>query len=411
MSAPLKWSPGDDELDAMARTLTVAERDAARTEEERTSLLARAGATTQQRRSSRTPVIAATAAVLAAAAAIVLWIRPTGDVGPKETITAVGPATFERLARWPDFVVRVDAGMVSVRVAKLDDGERFRVKTVDAEIEVRGTRFLVGTEHGRLSLVAVSEGRVEVRWAQQAPVFLAAGQSWSPVRTVRADVISPTTGANAQSEPAHQGSATSIASSSVTTVHDVAAVSGGPGVTTRHDHGSTGTPKQVSSASSASDSTAKSTTASAQTPSAPRESTPRPSTAQTAPTARPGEADFRAGVAALRAGDAAVATRSFAVACSAAKGVALGEDACAAKRAGQTSVAREALQRFVERYPSSARAGEASALLGWILYEAGDLDGAQRMFDRAANDAVPKVRESAERGREAIKRKRGVPQP
>jgi hypothetical protein len=44
-----------------------------------------------------------------------------------------------------------------------------------------------------------------------------------------------------------------------------------------------------------------------------------------------------------------------------------------------------------------------------MLYDAGELDAAQQRFDLAARDRVPKVKESAERGLEAIKRKRGTP--
>jgi TolA-binding protein len=60
-------------------------------------------------------------------------------------------------------------------------------------------------------------------------------------------------------------------------------------------------------------------------------------------------------------------------------------------------------------FPTSARAGEASALLGWILYDAGELDAAQQRFETASRDRVPKVKESADRGLEAIKRKRSAP--
>jgi TolA-binding protein len=119
-------------------------------------------------------------------------------------------------------------------------------------------------------------------------------------------------------------------------------------------------------------------------------------------------------VAALRAGDAATATKSFTAACTAARGEALDEDACfwvgaAAKRAGDTATAREALTRFLSRFPASVRAGEAAALLGWILYDAGDLDGASQRFELAAKDRVQKVKESAQRGLEAVKRKRVAP--
>jgi TolA-binding protein len=107
---------------------------------------------------------------------------------------------------------------------------------------------------------------------------------------------------------------------------------------------------------------------------------------------------------------AGAATASFATECAAAQ-AALAEDACfwvgaAARRAGQTATARDALQRFLQRFPSSARAGEAAGLLGWILLEAADLDGAERRFRQAAGDRVPKIRESASRGLTEIERKR-----
>lgn len=77
--------------------------------------------------------------------------------------------------------------------------------------------------------------------------------------------------------------------------------------------------------------------------------------------------------------------------------------------AGQASTAREALARFLETYPSSARAGEASALPGWLPYDAGGLDAAQKWFGIVARDRVPKVKDSGDRGLEAIKRKRRNP--
>jgi TolA-binding protein len=89
----------------------------------------------------------------------------------------------------------------------------------------------------------------------------------------------------------------------------------------------------------------------------------------------------------LRAGKSDEAARSFAASCGAAGNEAFAEDACfwtgvAAKRAGQTRIAREALTRFLAKFPTSGRAAEASALLGWELYDAGDLDGAERWFRR-----------------------------
>jgi len=116
-------------------------------------------------------------------------------------------------------------------------------------------------------------------------------------------------------------------------------------------------------------------------------------------------------MSALRAGDARSAASSFSAACALSRHDALGEDACfwsgaAAKRAGDTQTARTALTSFLHDFPSSARAPEASALLGWILLDANDLDGAAALFHRAEHDRVPQVRDSAQRGLTAIERKR-----
>ncbi len=380
----MTWRPGDDELDALARTLPVGDRAADRIEHERTNVLAQAAGIAQRRRSSSVPLVAGVAVAVAAAAAVVLWVivRPGAPAAPKERITALGPAHFERVAPWPDFVVRVDDGRVGIEVAKLAAGERFRAVTSDAEIEVRGTQFTVAAEQGHVTSVAVAEGRVEIRYHGEPSIFLAAGETWSPPRIAQRDVIE-----NAPPVVATTGEPpTPVA----------------PAEPTARPRRTTAAPatKHVATTVAAH---AATTTAGAATGSAPK---PPPVAAP-----RPGEAEFRAGVAALRAGDATSATRSFASACAAAHGEALDEDACfwvgaAANRAGDTATARDALTRFLKTFPASARAGEASALLGWILYDAGELDAAKQRFDVAAHDRVPKVKESAERGLEAIRRKR-----
>jgi hypothetical protein len=400
------WQPADAELDALARTLPVPERGADRIEQERTSILAQAAGAAQRRRSSVVPVVAGIAAAFAAAAAVLVWIivRPGAPAGPKERITALGPAHFERVTPWPDFVVRIDDGRVAIQVAKLEAGERFRAVTSDAELEVRGTRFTVAAEQGHVATVAVTEGRVEVRYRGEPSVFLAAGETWSPARTVQREVIEPappTVVAQTASEPPVPAPA------------PVRPVTKSPAPGAKHlatAHAETVAPAPIPATTSPTKAVAASPTTSPSKVVAAGSD----SAAETRPAvaaARPGEAEFRAGVAALRAGDATAATRSFAVACTAARGEALDEDACfwlgaAAKRAGDTATARDALARFLTAFPASARAGEAAALLGWILYDAGDLDAAKQRFELAAKDRVPKVKESAERGLEAIKRKR-----
>ena len=51
----------------------------------------------------------------------------------------------------------------------------------------------------------------------------------------------------------------------------------------------------------------------------------------------------------------------------------------------------------------------AARSLGWTLYDAGDLAGAETQFQRSKNDRVPQVRDSAQRGLTAIERRRTNP--
>jgi len=361
----MSWVPDNAELDAVARTLEPHEPTRETAEQVRTALLASAAAAPQVRR-ARWPYALAGGA-LAAAAAVAVWLgtRPGEPprvvaVAPKQTITPIGVARFERVTDWPDFVVRLDDGAIAVQVAQLDAGERFRVKTADAELETRGARFDTGADQGRLASVAVKEGRVEIRRYDQQVVFLSAGQEWHrPTEITREEVPAPV------SPPPPRRVPVRVA---------------------QHDRGSA------------------SPEARSPKPEAPAQVPPPPSP-------RPGEAEFRAGMAALRAGDAKAAASSFGAACTIAQREALGEDACfwsgaAAKRAGETPAARTALASFLKSFPGSARAPEAAALLGWIHYDAGELDAAEQLFHQAEHDRVPQVRDSAQKGLTAVDRKR-----
>jgi len=88
-------------------------------------------------------------------------------------------------------------GLLDLRVAKLQANERLLVRTSDAEVEVRGTRFHVEVLDpatscdGRATRVSVDEGVVVVR-RDGAEVRLTAGQSW-PTCTQTAATPVPTT--------------------------------------------------------------------------------------------------------------------------------------------------------------------------------------------------------------------------
>lgn len=359
-----QWVPEDNELDAVARTLeaNVSSRESA--EQLRTSVLASAGAQNQQSRRSPAPFVIAGVAI---AAALVLWVGRSAHTSVKLVITSIDIAQYEHTSDWPDYVVHLDDGRLDVQVATLDNGDRFRVTTLDAEVEVRGAHFEVGAEHDRLQSVLVREGRVEVHPKDQQVVILSAGESWNAPKLVQRDeVIAPRTLVVPTPPPI-------IAST--------------PAVHAKPPHVSR----------------------SPEPPAPPPFATPPTPVAPVL--AKPGEAEFRAGWAALRAGDASAAAKVFSTACNEALHEPLGEDACfwtgaAAKRAGDTATARTALEHFLKQFPTSPRASEAAALLGWLLYDAGELDAAEQDFHRAEHDRVPKVRDSAQRGLTAIQRKR-----
>lgn len=374
----MMWTPNDDDLDSVARSLPAPTRDAERVEQERTSLLAHAAGVAQQQRVSRAPMIAALATTFAAAAAGLIWFvaRPSDPAIPKQTITAIGSAQFERTSPWPQFGVHLSDGLVAIHVARLAPDERLVVTTSDVDVEVHAATFLIGAEHDRVTFVSVSEGNAEVRWARQPPVIVAAGHTWLPPQIVMRETIELT-------PPAQRAASVALAGSPKQQPRTVERAPSAPA--DRSPEKATG-------------------------PAKPLEATPKPQP----PAPRPGEADFRAGVASLRTGDAVAATRSFAAACPAARGTPLAEDACfwlgaAAKRAGQAAIARDALAGFLATFPSSARAGEAAAIVGWILYDAGELDAAKQRFELASHDRVPKVKESALKGLEAIKRRQSAP--
>jgi TolA-binding protein len=124
---------------------------------------------------------------------------------------------------------------------------------------------------------------------------------------------------------------------------------------------------------------------------------------------RPIEVLFDRGWAALAAGKPREAATAFEHAASSAPSDPLAEDAwfwrATALARAKSGDAASALEQFLGRYPRSNRAGEASAMLGWIVI-ANDLDRAEKLFTSAAKDRVPAVRASGEKGLAAIAKRR-----
>ncbi|MBI4700068.1 MAG: FecR domain-containing protein [Deltaproteobacteria bacterium] len=145
----------------------------------------------------------AAACALCAVVALLVLVRPTpGPIGsraevgggpaastagpgatrtaagpPEATVVGVGDARFERQREGGMERVRLLDGTIEVRVRPLVLGQRFVVLTSDAELEVRGTRFVVAASHGVLREVLVPEGKVVLR--RGASVWeIGAGEQW-----------------------------------------------------------------------------------------------------------------------------------------------------------------------------------------------------------------------------------------
>lgn len=98
-------------------------------------------------------------------------------------------------------------GVLRAKVAKLKPGERFIVRTPDAEVEVRGTVFRVevvdpdpNCAGGARTRVAVTEGLVEVRGAG-ASTYVHPGETWPPGCQAIASVPAESALAASNSQP------------------------------------------------------------------------------------------------------------------------------------------------------------------------------------------------------------------
>jgi TolA-binding protein len=365
----------DRELIEAARQLAFDEPTGEQVEEMRTVVLAsmpsRAPARLIRR---RWPL--AIGAIAAAAATLLTFARPRDHAHPPRpmynaTVTAVGPATFARVRAAGDEIIRLTEGLVHVDVEPLESNERCRVIVGDGEVEVRGTSFEVEAHRDRLARVRVAHGRVEVR-SHGVVTILAAGQTWTP-------------------------------SHEAPTITQVTAAPSGPAPTV------VAVPKDATRPSRhATTSTVQSPTLEAPQLSAEAAVLPP---AVSPPTTTRAENEFRRGWAALRANKPAEAAESFDRVVALAPPGGIAEDAAfwravAFLRAGSTARAANEFAAFLEQFPSSVRSGEACVLLGRLLLDAGDVEGAEKQFERASTDATARVRTGGEAGLSEIKHRR-----
>ncbi|HKE14701.1 MAG TPA: tetratricopeptide repeat protein [Kofleriaceae bacterium] len=342
-----------------------------RREEIRTALLARMSAPPTERRARWRWQLAAPLGAAAAALALAIgwWAWPRGGGEPiartappravhaRGHILAHAAARYMRASSAPDEIVRLVDGTLSIEVEPLQRGERFRVIIGDAEIEVRGTAFDITAAADHLRAVRVMHGLVEVRPSGGTAILVGGGQAWQPTPAAAAAAA-----AALADETAARPEATDAGAS--------------PSPRSRPSPSRRAFQSRVD---------------------------PRP-----APSGRPAaQQAFDEAWTAMRAGQFARAAEAFARAAHDDDSAPLAEDArywraVALARGGDASAAREAFDAFIRAFPSSPRAGEASVMLGWLLFDGRDYTGAARRFRAAVTDPSPRVRSSAAQGLQAV---------
>lgn len=285
----------------------------------------------------------------AAAALLVVALQPPARPAPPNRIHASPAARFAHITRHPvhagapsSEVVELVDGSVSIEVEALRPDQRFLVVTSDAEVEVRGTRFEVVADEGKLLRVSVQEGKVEVRRGGASRLLLP-GDRWERPPEVAAVVAA---------DPPEE--ATPFAAPAGT---DSAALA----------------PKQR------------------QRPIAPRLQGSPPVSAgrdETDEVPTLGERAFASGWKALREGDAEAAAGRFAEVSELGGDDDLQGDAAfwrivALARSGAEGAAEKEMETFLRLHPTADRAGEVALMLGLRRLAAGDREEARALFERA----------------------------
>jgi TolA-binding protein len=408
--------------------LPVAEPSSSHARMVRAQLLAAAGGAGARPRRAWFAWAFAGAGFATAAVVLVLYLRRAEPAAEyRGTIHPHAQAAWVRLGTTPDEIVRLTDGMISIEVDKLLPGERFRVVTGDAEVEVRGTAFEVVAFRDHLHKVRVHHGRVEVRAAGAPIKMLEAGERWETTLAA----ADPTTDAARNDRGAGSGNDPSTSPRPLAAPTESREPSDKP-VASSEPAVATLDPRKPAVATVPA---AESKPAVATAPAAPRKpavvAEPRKPAVATAPPApvvadprkltvqtqtapstvapkRAIEVAFDRGWERLRAGDPRNAAAEFERAALAAPRDPLAEDAwfwhAASLVRAKSTGAVAALDRFLATYPGSPRHGEASAMLGWLVID--NLDRAEALFRSAASDRAAQVRASAEKGLAAIAKRR-----
>ncbi len=366
-----------------------------RREEIRTALLS-AEPTRERRPDRRARWLTVGGVAAAAALAVAWWAWPGWDEAlrvERGRLLAHEGARYLRASPAPDEIVRLVDGTVTVEVDRLQPGERFRIVTGDAEVEVRGTAFDVTAADDRLRSVRVIHGSVEVR-ARGSRRVLSAGQAWQAGDAGEAGLPA--------GDAAGMGAAGTSAASVADGVVADASAAGAAGVPEAGDRGSAQSDRDAARAPSRG------------TPMQDRAMQDRamqdridrgPMSASRAAA----QQAYDQAWAALRDGTFDRAAAAFERAAARDRTGSIAEDArywraVALARGGQAPAAKTAFETFLADHADSPRAGEASVMLGWLLFDDGNYDAAARHFRAGAADPSDRIRTSAAKGLSAIRR-------
>jgi TolA-binding protein len=372
-------------VDAAARTLPVPRMTEAAREAVKERLLLGAALPAAplpsegRRRAGAVVALAVASGVATAAVLSLARPKPHGADGAPASLAsihAVGATSFARLQPPPDELVQLDTGTLQIAVGRVGEGRRFRVATSDAVIEASEGRLRVEASAHRLVAVRILAGRADVK-ANGEHAALSAGDEWTR-------------------EPLE-----AIASHEQPAAAPSPVLAPAPIAPRAHEGGSSPTPRAVLSPPHGAQTPPPSSTVASLATAPPTAASPHAGASMAQ------RATFERAWTLLRTGDAAAAAAAFAQVDALAGDDAIAEDALfwqsvALARAQRKGEAEGALRTFVSRYPSSARLGEASVMLGWMLLDEGDTEGARRAFQRAANDRVDRVRASARSGLERL---------
>lgn len=197
----------EEERDAQSLFKNFPRRAPSPTEHEnaKQALLAAAAQPAKTRRIWPLLVGLAAVFVLATSAALFFGSEPPGKAAPsperRGVVYAGDGARFLQDRKKGDEVVRLTEGTITVEVEHLQPGERFRVVTGDAEVEVRGTAFEVVVHNDRLVSVKVIRGAVDVRPKEKPTVRLSPGQKWETPEAASLPTSEPTPASEPASIP------------------------------------------------------------------------------------------------------------------------------------------------------------------------------------------------------------------